>query len=133
MINLWHNSKKFIFDVMAEMSSNLHPYEREITAFIENPRVEFEFDMYSSIDLKEMNDVYVWVETESQLKELADALSKERFFAVDTEQHSLRCFLGFTALIQVLSILILFTCSMSICCFLLGCTSDHVFIFNLNF
>ncbi|KAG8642280.1 hypothetical protein MANES_12G066500v8 [Manihot esculenta] len=84
-----------------EMSSNLHPYEREITAFIENPRVEFEFDMYSSIDLKEMNDVYVWVETESQLKELADALSKERFFAVDTEQHSLRCFLGFTALIQI--------------------------------
>ncbi|XP_021676440.2 protein RRP6-like 3 isoform X2 [Hevea brasiliensis] len=84
-----------------KISSNLHPYEPEITAFIENPRVEFEFDMYTSIDLKEMNDVYVWVETESRLKELADALIKERFFAVDTEQHSLRSFLGFTALIQI--------------------------------
>lgn len=49
-----------------------------------------------------MKDSYVWVHTETQLKELVDALSEERFFAVDTEQHSLRSFLGFTALVQVI-------------------------------
>ncbi|KAJ1404317.1 Ribonuclease H-like superfamily [Sesbania bispinosa] len=38
---------------------------------------------------------------EMQLQELVDVLSKERFFAVDTEQHSLRSFLGFTALVQI--------------------------------
>lgn len=48
-----------------------------------------------------MSELYVWVNTELQLKELVEALSKERVFAVDTEQHSLRSFLGFTALIQV--------------------------------
>ncbi|XP_020540579.1 protein RRP6-like 3 isoform X2 [Jatropha curcas] len=80
-------------------SSNLHPYEREITALIENYR--FEFDIYSNMKLKEMDNVYVWIETESQLKELADFLSKEKVFAVDTEQHSLRSFLGFTALVQI--------------------------------
>ena len=49
-----------------------------------------------------MRDSYVWVATESQLKELADVLRKQKVFAVDTEQHSLRSFLGFTALIQVM-------------------------------
>lgn len=49
----------------------------------------------------EMKDSYVWVDTESKLKDLADVLSKESVFAVDTEQHSLHSFLGFTALIQV--------------------------------
>lgn len=53
------------------------------------------------MDLK-ICDSYVWVETESQLKELAAVLSKERVFSVDTEQHSMRSFLGFTALIQVI-------------------------------
>ena len=48
-----------------------------------------------------MDNTYIWVETESQLEELVNVLSKERVFAVDTEQHSLRSFLGFTALIQV--------------------------------
>ncbi|MCI19942.1 3'-5' exonuclease domain protein, partial [Trifolium medium] len=47
-----------------------------------------------------MNDSYVWVDTEMQLKELVDVLSKERFFGVDTEQHGLRSFLGFTGLVQ---------------------------------
>ncbi|KAL5978634.1 hypothetical protein ACLOJK_029751, partial [Asimina triloba] len=37
----------------------------------------------------------------SQLQELAGVLSKEQFFAVDTEQHSARSFLGFTALMQI--------------------------------
>lgn len=84
---------------MAEKSSSLHPCEPEITALLENPQPEFDF---LTVDLdSQMSDSYVWVETKSQLKELANILSKERVFAVDTEQHSLRSFLGFTALIQV--------------------------------
>lgn len=82
-----------------EKSSGSHPYELEITALLENPRPEFDF---SNVDLDlQRSDSFVWVETKSQLNELANALSKETFFAVDTEQHSLRSFLGFTALIQV--------------------------------
>ncbi|KAJ8763807.1 hypothetical protein K2173_003589 [Erythroxylum novogranatense] len=83
-----------------ENGSNLHPYEAEITTLIQNPALEFEFEGCAKTDLK-MRDSYVWVETESQLRDLADALSQERVFAVDTEQHSLRSFLGFTALIQI--------------------------------
>ncbi|KAG1368338.1 Protein RRP6-like 3 [Cocos nucifera] len=40
-------------------------------------------------------------DTEHQLEYLAKLLSKEQVFAVDTEQHSLRSFLGFTALMQI--------------------------------
>ncbi|CAK7348974.1 unnamed protein product [Dovyalis caffra] len=86
--------------LLAENSSNLHPYDAEIKALIENPGI-IEFEEYDSF--KKMNDFscYVWIETESQLKELANTLSKHKVFAVDTEQHSLRSFLGFTALIQI--------------------------------
>lgn len=85
----------------AEKPSNCHPYETEITALLENPRLdEFEFLRGGEYSL-EMSDSYVWVETESELKKLAETLAKEKVFAVDTEQHSLRSFLGFTALIQV--------------------------------
>lgn len=66
---------------------------------LENPRIEFGF-LRGEYSL-ELSDSYVWVETELQLKELAEILAKEKVFAVDTEQHSLRSFLGFTALIQV--------------------------------
>ena len=66
---------------------------------MENPKVELDL-INENIDLK-MSETYIWVETELQLKELVTILSKERVFAVDTEQHSLRSFLGFTALIQV--------------------------------
>ncbi|GKV33143.1 hypothetical protein SLEP1_g41681 [Rubroshorea leprosula] len=76
------------------------PYEADITASIDNPPVEFKFLEGVDVDL-ETSDSYVWVDTESQLTQLADALSKEKVFAVDTQQHSLRSFLGFTALIQV--------------------------------
>ncbi|XP_020884170.1 protein RRP6-like 3 isoform X5 [Arabidopsis lyrata subsp. lyrata] len=82
-----------------ENSSNGHPYETEITVLLENPRIEFGF-LRGEYSL-EMSDSYVWVETELQLKELAEILAKEKVFAVDTEQHSLRSFLGFTALIQI--------------------------------
>ncbi|XP_071726113.1 protein RRP6-like 3 isoform X2 [Rutidosis leptorrhynchoides] len=79
--------------------SDLHPYESEIKALLEKPQVEFEF-FNGSMDM-EMSDKYVWVDDESKLKELVEVLSKERVFAVDTEQHSLHSFLGFTALIQI--------------------------------
>ena len=65
--------------------------------------MEFDFIDNRNVDL-ELSDSYVWIETESQLKDLVDVLSKERAFAVDTEQHSLRSFLGFTALIQVIAL-----------------------------
>ncbi|RVW97387.1 Protein RRP6-like 3 [Vitis vinifera] len=83
----------------SETSLHSHPYEAEISALLENAEIEFSFGT-ESMDLK-ISDSYVWVETELQLKELADVLSKQRVFAVDTEQHSLRSFLGFTALIQI--------------------------------
>ncbi|XVF43375.1 hypothetical protein PTKIN_Ptkin02bG0035300 [Pterospermum kingtungense] len=71
--------------------------EAEITALIEKPKLRLD-----SFDVK-MDDSYVWVETEPQLSQLAQVLSQQRAFAVDTEQHSLRSFLGFTALIQISS------------------------------
>ncbi|GMP66832.1 hypothetical protein CsSME_00027028 [Camellia sinensis var. sinensis] len=84
----------------AENLSSEHPYKAEIEALLKSDRVEFEFVDDGNVDL-ELSDSYVWIEKESQLQELADVLSKERVFAVDTEQHSLRSFLGFTALIQI--------------------------------
>lgn len=85
---------------LAENASNSHPFEAEITALLKNPQPEIEFGT-EIVDL-EMKDSYVWVHTEMQLKELVNVLSEESFFAVDTEQHSLRSFLGFTALVQVI-------------------------------
>ncbi|CAJ1979053.1 unnamed protein product [Sphenostylis stenocarpa] len=83
----------------AENASNSHPFEAEITALLKTPQPEIEFGT-EIVDFK-MKNSYVWVHTETQLKELVDVLSEERFFAVDTEQHSLRSYLGFTALVQI--------------------------------
>ncbi|XP_030539698.1 protein RRP6-like 3 isoform X1 [Rhodamnia argentea] len=80
-------------------SSYSHPYEAEITALLDCPQLEFTF--YPDEKIPTTRDTYTWVETEQQLNELADILIKERVFAVDTEQHSLRSFLGFTALMQI--------------------------------
>ncbi|KAL7594019.1 hypothetical protein Lser_V15G34725 [Lactuca serriola] len=82
-----------------DSSPDLHPYESEIKALLEKPELEFEF-CNGTMDM-DMSDTYVWIDNESKLKELAQVLSKEKVFAVDTEQHSLRSFLGFTALIQI--------------------------------
>nr|XP_043622307.1 protein RRP6-like 3 isoform X2 [Erigeron canadensis] len=78
-------------------STDLHPYESEIMDLMEKPLLDFKF----SNGITDMGDKYVWVDDESKLKELVEVLSKERVFAVDTEQHSLHSFLGFTALIQI--------------------------------
>lgn len=66
---------------------------------LSNPPV----DITKTNDIKDltMTEAYVWVETDAQLKELADVLVKETVFSVDTEQHSMHSFLGFTALMQV--------------------------------
>ncbi|XP_054794895.1 protein RRP6-like 3 isoform X1 [Prosopis cineraria] len=82
-----------------ERPSNSHPFEAEITALLKNPQPQFEFS--TEIEELKKKDTYVWIDTELQLKELVNVLNKERFFAVDTEQHTLRSFLGFTALIQI--------------------------------
>jgi cation-transporting P-type ATPase D len=50
-----------------------------------------------------MSTTYNWVDTEAQLEHLARLLGEERAFAVDTEQHSIRSFLGYTALMQVIT------------------------------
>ncbi|XVE74468.1 hypothetical protein DITRI_Ditri12bG0019400 [Diplodiscus trichospermus] len=88
-------------DSAKEKSSCLtHPYEAEITSLMENQQLQFSEIAMDGFDVR-MDNSYVWVETESQLSQLAQVLSKQRAFAVDTEQHSLRSFLGFTALIQI--------------------------------
>ncbi|KAK4492815.1 hypothetical protein RD792_000140 [Penstemon davidsonii] len=87
-----------------EELSNLHPYKEEISKLLKNPNVgflEFLDEYYNVKDGLEMGDSYVWIENEAQLRELVEVLSKESVFGVDTEQHSFRSFLGFTALIQI--------------------------------
>ncbi|KAJ0966169.1 hypothetical protein J5N97_027307 [Dioscorea zingiberensis] len=82
-----------------EISLKAHPHEELITSLLNNPPAPSNFA--TSRDCPEMSDSYGWVGTEEQLESLARLLSEERVFAVDTEQHSLRSFLGFTALMQV--------------------------------
>ncbi|PRQ36709.1 putative ribonuclease H-like domain-containing protein [Rosa chinensis] len=67
---------------------------------MESPPIELKCVTEKNLD-SEMREEYVWVENEIQLKEMVEVLSKEKIFGVDTEQHSLRSFLGFTALIQI--------------------------------
>lgn len=104
------NSIRFIV-ILADDHSNVHPYHAEIMALLNNPRLELK-NRPDDKDLK-MKDAYVWVETEFRLKELADLLAKERVIAVDTEQHSLRSYLGFTALMQVIFLSAAIDCLLS--------------------
>ncbi|XP_009601353.1 protein RRP6-like 3 isoform X1 [Nicotiana tomentosiformis] len=84
-----------------EDCTNFHPYKTEITELLKSSNADFLEHFGGNFEDLTMRESYVWVESESQLRELAEVLSKERVFAVDTEQHSLRSFLGFTALIQI--------------------------------
>ncbi|KAL2938237.1 Protein RRP6-like 3 [Bienertia sinuspersici] len=88
-----------VSDCINEKSSNLHPYEDEIMTLLKNPQINS--NIFEEISISGLNKSHVWVESKSQLQELVYALSEEKFFAVDTEQHSLRSFLGFTALVQI--------------------------------
>ncbi|GFP79574.1 exosome complex exonuclease rrp6 [Phtheirospermum japonicum] len=81
---------------------NLHPYKNEISKLMKNPNLGFlGFLEGREKGNFEIRGSHVWVETETQLKELVEVLSNESVFGVDTEQHSFRSFLGFTALIQI--------------------------------
>lgn len=85
---------------LLEISLRVHPYEEEITSLMENLSTPVEF--VNNREQFVMDDSYVWINTEEKLEMLASLLTKEKAFAVDTEQHSLRSFLGFTALMQVI-------------------------------
>ncbi|MQM11949.1 hypothetical protein Taro_044862, partial [Colocasia esculenta] len=80
------------------VSLGLHPYEDEITLLLEQPP---DLPKFANNDLTDLGPSYVWISTERQLESLAEILNKEQAFAVDTEQHSVRSFLGFTALMQI--------------------------------
>ncbi|RRT39752.1 hypothetical protein GW17_00022841 [Ensete ventricosum] len=76
----------------------MHPFADEIASLLEQPPLT---TFMTNHEYSDMSNSYVWIDTEHQLDLLAGLLSKERVFAVDTEQHSLRSFLGFTALMQI--------------------------------
>lgn len=76
----------------------MHPFADEIASLLEHPPLT---TFMTNHEYSDMSNSYVRIDTEHQLDLLARLLSKERVFAVDTEQHSLRSFLGFTALMQV--------------------------------
>ncbi|XP_027170056.1 protein RRP6-like 3 [Coffea eugenioides] len=81
---------------------NVHPYKAEIGELLKNLNAEFVELFSGEVEMiGDEADNYVWVETKSQLEDLAEVLSKEKVFGVDTEQHSLRSFLGITSLIQI--------------------------------
>ncbi|KAK8943176.1 hypothetical protein KSP39_PZI009394 [Platanthera zijinensis] len=83
-----------------EMSMKMHPYEEEINFLLERPPILMKF--FNNHPTSKMDcSSYSWINTEQQLESLAETLDKEKAFAVDTEQHSLRSFLGFTALVQI--------------------------------
>ncbi|KAI5079547.1 hypothetical protein GOP47_0005026 [Adiantum capillus-veneris] len=81
-------------------ATNLHPFHKEISSVLETvgnlPR-----DANTKEGLPPMMDDCIWVNTKHELEKVAEILSRETEFAVDTEQHSIRSFLGFTALLQV--------------------------------
>lgn len=81
------------------VSLKMHPYEEEITSLLDDPPLISNF--CSNNKYSDMSTSYSWIDTEAQLESLAKLLSGEQVFAVDTEQHSLRSFLGYTALMQV--------------------------------
>ncbi|XP_023531755.1 protein RRP6-like 3 isoform X1 [Cucurbita pepo subsp. pepo] len=98
--NSYSAFKHLKLDMNTDNDVNSYPYESEILSLLENSSSEFDFISSERNDFT-LSDTYIWVETASQLEELVDVLNKETVFAVDTEQHSLRSFLGFTALVQI--------------------------------
>ncbi|WOL08050.1 hypothetical protein Cni_G16802 [Canna indica] len=82
-----------------EISLKIHPFAEEIASLMEQPPALRTF--IASHEFPKTNYSFVWIDTECQLELLASLLRNEEVFAVDTEQHSLRSFLGFTALMQI--------------------------------
>ncbi|CAI5482882.1 unnamed protein product, partial [Closterium sp. Yama58-4] len=106
----------------SEEPGDLHPYADEIRHLIQNPPPPNHVLPPGTTPPPPLNDPGVttssalpsqapsssspsssfhWVSTEHQLASLAALLESQDEFAVDTEQHSHRSFLGFTALIQI--------------------------------
>ncbi|CAA6671929.1 unnamed protein product [Spirodela intermedia] len=87
------------FQHLKQVSMKEHPFEDKITYLLDHPPNLPRFTNRN--EHRHLSPSYVWVSTEDQLESLAEILKKEQAFAVDTEQHSLRSFLGFTALMQI--------------------------------
>ncbi|KAH9290554.1 hypothetical protein KI387_034671, partial [Taxus chinensis] len=83
----------------ADTAKVSHPYKDRIQFLLEHPSHPLQFGSIS--DPLSLDGPYKWIQERSELEALSELLSQERVFAVDTEQHSLRSFLGFTALIQI--------------------------------
>lgn len=81
-------------------ATDLHPYHEEISTLIENLRI-LPTVAHTREGPPPMTDDCIWIDTKDELEKLAEILGKETEFGVDTEQHSIRSFLGFTALLQV--------------------------------
>ncbi|XP_037476960.1 protein RRP6-like 3 isoform X1 [Triticum dicoccoides] len=85
-----------------ESSEKMHPFEDEITSLLDNPTRYSTFCNFTpSSQCPELRNSYNWVNTKAQLEHLAGLLGEEKAFGVDTEQHSFRSFLGYTALVQI--------------------------------
>ncbi|XP_042409468.1 protein RRP6-like 3 isoform X2 [Zingiber officinale] len=82
-----------------EISLRIHPFAREIDYLLKHPPDLKTF--ITSHRNPNSSCHFVWIDTEDQLEALANILNEEEIFAVDTEQHSIRSFLGFTSLIQI--------------------------------
>ncbi|KAL6657959.1 hypothetical protein ACP70R_005739 [Stipagrostis hirtigluma subsp. patula] len=82
-----------------ESTQKVHPFEEEVSSLLNKPPGFYSFMLGDKCP--EMSTSYNWVDTEAQLEHLARLLADEKAFAVDTEQHSLRSFLGYTALMQI--------------------------------
>lgn len=70
---------------------------------IDNPP---EHSFWTSFTKEDTSKDCMWVDSSLQLRELANKLAEQNVFAVDTEQQNLRSYLGFTALMQVTTLLI---------------------------
>ncbi|CAH9089273.1 unnamed protein product [Cuscuta europaea] len=73
----------------------------EISALLKESNVKALEKYNENLDELKSRGSYVWVETGSQLQELAEVLSGERIFGVDVEHDSVRSFLGLTCLVQI--------------------------------
>ncbi|CAH9089271.1 unnamed protein product [Cuscuta europaea] len=85
----------------AQKCTSLHPYMTEISALLKESNVKALEKYNENLDELKSRGSYVWVETGSQLQELAEVLSGERIFGVDVEHDSVRSFLGLTCLVQI--------------------------------
>jgi hypothetical protein len=105
VVIFYHNLNGLcLFSIVTESTQKMHPFEEEITSLLDNPTKYSAFCNFTpSSQSPEMSTSYNWINTEAQLENLARLLGEEKAFGVDTEQHSFRSFLGYTALVQVIA------------------------------